>query len=504
MKVVSPAEMMKIESLAYKAGASSEDFMEQAGRSMAVRIEQFIREHRHPKIVTLLCGKGNNAGDAYTAGRYLLRQGYAVSSYQIGSVDLCTTLCLKNYQRFIEDGGTVTNVSSAADFVFPPQGIIVDGLLGVGFNGAAEGLFAAAIAAANGSGLPILAVDVPSGLNGSTGEVQSVAIQAAETLFCGLPKLGFFLQEGWNCVGKLVPIDFGLDEQLIGTTTEEMTMLTGELMKALLPHIRRNRNKYDAGKVVGWAGSPGMPGAALLASKAVLRAGAGLVHLLYPEQMHSELTSSPYELIKEAFNSADESKVVAKLNTADACFIGPGIGRNPATLSLLKKVLTSLQKPCVIDADALTLGAEEQLAFPKGAVITPHMGEMRRLLRTESRDPLTYEWLNRCQKFAEEKQLTVVLKGAPTFVLSPKEPILVSTRGDPGMATAGCGDVLTGIIAALLAQRMQARDAAALGVYLHGTAGEEAAKQFTSYGLIASDVIQALPQAFIVLAADKY
>jgi len=496
MKVVNSAEMSRIESLAYEKGAQEKEFMEMAGHGIATYVQSFMQRWALPKVVTLLCGKGNNAGDAYVAGRLLHHLGYAVTAQQLAPIDECSPLCRENYYRFIGEGGFVKEVSSATDCRFPSNGVIIDGIFGTGFHGAAKGIFALAIEAANGSGLPIIAVDVPSGLNGMTGEVEGAVIKATTTLFLGLPKTGFFIQEGWNYVGQLKGVDFGLDEKFIDQANEDLICLTPDLVKTLMPGIKRTRHKYEAGLVMGLAGSPGMPGAALLSCLGALRSGCGMVRLVYPEGMEGELSGAPFELIRVPYRYTDIDHVVGFVNAGKAAFIGPGLGRSQEVCGLLSQVIPRLEKPCVLDADALSIVAEEEISCPKRMVLTPHRGEMHRLLGLSTHEPLTMDFVSKCQRYVDDKGVTLVLKGAPTFIFDSNESPLVCVRGDAGMATAGSGDVLTGIIAALLAQGLHSRDAAALGVCLHGVAGEEAASAKGSYSMIASDIIDHLSSAF--------
>lgn len=238
-----------------------------------------------------------------------------------------------------------------------------------------------------------------------------------------------------------------------------------------------------------------MPGAALLASFAALRAGAGIVRLLHPCGMETELSGAPFELIREGWDGKDLQHLQQEASRAKAMLIGPGIGRSNAAKKMLHQILKKIDLPMVLDADALYFLAEHSSwQLPAGSLLTPHHGEMNLLLSQFTRDKK--ELLELCQAFAEEKKVTVVLKGAPTFIFHPSAAPLVITRGDPGMATAGSGDVLTGIIAAMVAQGLDARTAAALSVYLHGCSGEAAADFLTSYCMTASDLIDFLPEAF--------
>lgn len=494
MKVVSAQVMSELEAYAYQQGCTEKSFMENAGHGIALATEKFIKAHQLPHIVWLLCGKGNNGGDAFVAGCYLLDLGYQVIAIQLDKLEHCSQLCRQNGQRFIDKKGKLIDKFET----FRPSGVILDALFGTGFKGQVQAPYSLLIQKANQSGLPILAVDIPSGLNGTTGHVEGPVIQATETLFLGLPKTGFFLEQGWNVTGKLQGIDFGLPTEIANRALADFHLNTQTHLTHLLPPIRRNRHKYESGSVTGLASSPTMPGAGLLSSLAAYRSGAGMVHLLYPRGMEGELSSSPYELIKIPYTFDQPDQVIQIMQKAGANFVGPGLGRSDLTKRLLQKVIPSLQKPCVIDADALTLYAEEAFKLPPHALFTPHTGEMQTLLKSPNKLSLNLELLQNCQRYCENHRVTLILKGAPTFIFDPNHPIFVNPTGDPGMATAGSGDVLTGFLASLLAQGLNCHQAALLGVYLHGISGELAAKQRgTSRGIMASDLIDQFPFAKI-------
>lgn len=496
MKVVTASTMAKLESIAYKEGCKEETFMERAGLGISLAAQSFVEEYKLSKSVLLLCGKGNNGGDAFVAGCYLLEAGYEVHAAFVDTFDNCSPLCKQNGKRFLEHGGQLIN--NLSDFF--SYSFILDGIFGTGFKGVVQEPYASLIQAANKSGKPILAIDIPSGLNGSTGDAGETVIHAEETIFLDLPKTGFFLQQGWNYVGRLLRfVDFGLPVPIIDKAQAEFNLITELDAKQLLPPIKRNRHKYQAGLVMGLAGSPSMPGAAMLSSLAALRGGCGIVKLLYPQGMEAELAASPYELIKIPYTYDKPQEVQELLQKGNASFVGPGLGLSKSAGELLNKVIPSLEKPCVIDADALTLFANGSFKKPHQAIFTPHLGEMQRLLHRTDRLELNLETLKLCQQYAEENELTLILKGAPTFIFHPGTLPLVNPTGDPGMATAGSGDVLTGLLASLLAQGLDCRQAATLGVYLHGLSGEHASAAKTPYSLIAGDLISHLPNAFYSL-----
>jgi NAD(P)H-hydrate epimerase len=491
--------MNEIESLAYREGASEQDFMEEAGSGVALVVYDFIESQNIAKQVTLICGKGNNAADAYVAGVHLMHLDCEVVALQLTHIDDCSQLCRTNYHRFLQEGGRVMEISTVEELIIPTQGVIVDGIVGTGFDGNIREPYASIIEELNNCDVPIIAIDIPSGLNGTTGEASLPTIRAQETAFLGLPKSGFFLGQGWDYVGRLRYVDFGLSKSSIEQASSNLTMITSELVKPNLPKIKNSRHKYQAGHVVGLAGSKSMPGAAILSSLSALRGGAGLVHLLYPSGMEVELAASPPELIKIAYTPGDVAPLAELMNKAAATFIGPGLGRTEEIRELLRQLLPLLTKPCVIDADALYWLAQEDFDLPAMTVLTPHRGEMHRLLQLEGPPPpITEAYLKLCQQYAQRKRATLILKGGPTYIFHNDNPILVNARGDPGMATAGSGDLLTGLLAGLLAQGATAEHAAPLGVYIHAIAGECAAMEFTSYCFVASDILYRFPEGFLL------
>lgn len=499
LKIISSQEMARIEGMAYAEGASEQAFMENAGEEIALAVEDFIERYDLPKTVTLLVGKGNNGGDAYAAGVKLLERGFKVAALHIYSLENCGPLCKAMHEKFRTHGGAIRHAHDEQALKFDAEGVILDGLVGTGFKGKADGVLALAIDCANRSGLPIIAIDIPSGVNGNTGEVATVAIEATETIFLGLPKSGFFLKEGWDHVGKLHYATFGLGEKYIADAKPMAYLLNEENIAEQFPPIKRSRHKYQAGYVLAIAGSPGMPGAAMLSCTAALKSGAGIVRLFHPCGMETELSSAPYELIRQGWNGKDMDVIQAQAVRAKAMLIGPGIGRTKEAMKMLHRLLDAIDLQVVLDADALFFLAEKSSwKLPKGSVLTPHRGEMDLLLgKALSANKGEKTYLELCREYAETRGVTVVLKGAPTFIFHPQTAPLVITRGDPGMATAGSGDVLTGMIAALIAQGLDARSAAALAVYLHGLSGEIAAQTLTSYCMTASDLIDFLPDAFL-------
>jgi hydroxyethylthiazole kinase-like uncharacterized protein yjeF len=486
VKIVTASEMRRLEKLAEEQGGSSAEWMENAGRAICEAVEEYALEHLLEKEVLIAVGKGNKGGDGYVAGRHLLRLGFRVVAYPICENETCTPLSQQARERFIESGGEIVHELGSLS-----SGLILDALIGTGFEGKAEGVLARTIEHLNRSGLPIIAIDIPSGVNGSTGEVESVAIEAAMTITLGFPKLGLYIQNGWDHAGVIRVVPIGLSEEIEQAAAPYAHLIDPQLVDSYLPPLKRSRHKYDAGYVLGLAGSYGMSGAAHLSSYAALRSGCGLMRLFH--LMGMETTGFPPEIMKLELHHA--KYFLEEQKRADSCYIGPGLGQSKEIFRLLKGLVPKIEVPCVIDADGLNFLAEYPATkLPNRCVLTPHRREMERLLGREIHSDR--ELHAACKEFATRRGVTLVLKGSPTILFFSDALPIVVDRGDPGMATAGAGDVLTGIIASLLAQKLSPKKAATLGVTLHALAGEYAALTRSSYSMVASDIIEGLAEAF--------
>jgi NAD(P)H-hydrate epimerase len=493
VQIVSGKQMAELEKRAIEEGCSSEAFMESAGIAIAEILARLCDEASIKKIV-ILCGKGNNAGDGYTAGSYLLKRGFTALALQLFPLDKASKLCRLHASHFLELGGIIQN-ELPEDI---SDSLIVDAIFGTGFTGTMPDSTLEAIDWANGLGKPIVAIDIPSGLDSNSGIVEQQAIRANATIYLGAAKKGYFLRQGFEHVGKLIYADFGMPK--IEQDSSDWSLATDEYIHTLLPQMKRQRNKYNAGTVLVVGGM--MAGATILSSSAALRVGAGLVTLAHPTE--ADLAQLPPEIIRMAYNSSfGYEDLLKKVEAVSAVAIGPGLGRSEEAKSLLVSILGKIRSPCVIDADGLTLLSEEkEFIFPEQAVVTPHLGELSRLLKREKISSVDEELLEQCQAFVQKHRCTLLIKGAPTFILHSERPITVSPYGDPGMATAGSGDVLTGMIAGLLAEKTEPYEAAILAAALHGIAGEFAAAELSSYYMNASDILTHLPAAFHRLEGD--
>ena len=499
-KVVTAKEMARIEKLSIEEGASGEDYMLEAGRCLAASVMAYIETKKKEKVVTLIIGKGNNGGDGFVLAAHLLEAHFDLTVYHLFSKHMCSFLCQKQRNKFEEMGGEVISPKKSEEIIC--KGVIIDALLGTGFQGKLEEFLLDVVIHLNHSLFPILSIDIPSGINGNHGVCEGEAIRAQETFFLGLPKLGFFMGQGYDHIGKLVPIDFKMKVEYYRQAQASAYLLNETSLGKMLPSLRRTRHKYQAGYVLAVSGAPGMGGAAQLCSLAALRAGAGIVRLFYPSKMEQELTAAPYEIIRTPYQDKDIQPILKEMPRASSLLIGPGIGKENHMKAFLSDLLKHVVKPTVIDAEALFHLKDQFILLKKPYVLTPHHGEMLHLLGKKQFEK--GEMLPLCQDFVEKTQVTLVLKGAPTFIFHPQEVPLIIPRGDPGMATAGCGDVLTGIIAGLLAQKLSNKEAAILGVYLHARAGEYVAKKKSSYHLIASDLLEALSYPFQELACNSH
>lgn len=489
MKIVTPKEISAQEKRAFADGINERELMESAGLQVANYTARLIEENQMIPKVIILAGKGNNGGDGFVAGSHLIAQGFEVHAIQLQNQ--LSPLCIVQKKRFIQEGGVLISFEDLEDTI-ATYGVIIDALFGTGFSGNIQGDIKNLIHLANQSQIPIIAIDIPSGLNGETGEVQGACIQATVTLTLTAPKIGFFIGEGWNFIGTLETFQIGLPDSYYDEIYPVAYLLERNQLHHLLPPLVRNRHKFERGHAVLLAGSKEMAGAAYLSALGTFRGGAGYVHLLIREGMEDGFHNLP-ELILAPFKGEESLDLI---NNADSCLVGPGFGRSDEDQSILYYVIQNIEVPAVLDADALYLLANEEVVLPEKVLLTPHHGEMARLLN-QPKVPFSLQFIKDCQAYAKENNVHILLKGAPTFYISPHEEIpIITPFGDPGMATAGSGDLLSGILTALLAQKLEIGDAALLGASLHGIAGMLAAQEVTSYAMKTLDIANHIPDAF--------
>lgn len=474
MIVVSSDAMRILEST-----TPEQELIDKAGTAIAeVILRRYVFCSDKKKIV-LLVGRGNNGADAYAAGIILLTKGIAVTAYALANPK---PHCLENQKRFEKAHGSVQIVDRTQTFDFSEDMILVDGLLGTGAKRAMDPLMQQLIESANFSACQIVSIDLPSGICPDTGTLFGDPICATVTVFLQYPKLGCFLKSNLKYVGSLEKGDLGFDHVEVAKKADWKTNID-----VSLPKLDCVLHKYSAGYLVVFSGSYSMMGAAALCSLAALRMGAGIVRVFHSPFESRLYHSLPHEVICEEFC---EERVLEELKKASAVVMGPGFGRDKQSQKILKYLISTVKVPCVIDGDALfTLAECTSLDIPKNSILTPHTGEMERILKAHhlEKEGLFFG----TQTFVDRMGIRVLLKGVPNFLFEPNQTPKILLVGNPGMATAGSGDVLSGMIGSLLAQHFGLGDATIKGCGLHGQAGDLAAEKKSKRAVIASDLIEA-------------
>lgn len=433
--------------------------------------------------LSVLAGRGNNAGDGYLVAALAKRAGWRVQVLAVGAADALGGDAALARDEAVAEGVLIQPWSECSLL----EGVVLDAMLGTGLSGAVREPYAQAIRLLNAGGLPVLAVDIPSGLCADTGRVLGVAVRADLTVsFIGL-KLGLFTADAPNQVGELVFDDLQADPALVASTPRLAERLDIGSLQRLAPRPR-SAHKGQFGHLLVVGGDRGMGGASLLSAESALRSGAGLVSLATrPEHVAAALSRRP-EVMCAGVNSANQ--LLALGEKADVLVVGPGLGQGAWGCSLLSAV-AGLKVPQVWDADALNLLAAGNVNLPAGCVITPHPGEAARLLGIPTAE-VQADRPRAALALAQKYDATVLLKGAGSLVAAPDGRLALCDRGHPVMAGAGLGDVLAGVIGALLAQGMDRHAATCLAVWLHANAGESLARQ--GRGLAASDLIPTIRQ----------
>lgn len=515
MRVVTAEEMKALDTAAIEEyGIPGLVLMENAGRQVVEVIRQVLGEVRD-KVITIFIGKGNNGGDGLVIARHLLNMGAEVKVLALANVEEITGDAAVNLEIWRKMGQKIYSLHhgdgiNIVRLVLMNTDLIVDAIYGTGFRGKIGEKVGRIIEVLNGSGKPIVAVDIPSGLEADTGRVNGPCIQATHTVTFGLPKLGLILEPGADYAGQLHIADISIPTVLVDKAAPQRYLITAQLVKEWLPSRPTNAHKGNFGRVLVVAGSRGMTGAACLAGEGALRAGAGLVTVAVPETLHDIMEAKLTEVMttplpdtgKGSLSRGARQRILSLLEGADVLAIGPGLSTVPEVVTMVRELLPSVRIPCVLDADALNALAGDGDILRKvqaPVVITPHPGEMARLMGITAQE-IQGDRLTVTSKAATTWNVVVLLKGARTVVAAPNGAIYLNPTGNPGMATGGSGDVLTGAVAALIAQGLDPARAAAAGAYIHGLAGDLAAREKGMTGLIAGDIVSALPAATRELA----
>ena len=513
MKIATAQEMREIDKATMEwFGLPGVALMENAGRAVAEKAVAILGDPRG-KIVFIVCGGGNNGGDGYVAARWLHNRGVRVKLFLAldrTSIKGDALIHLETVVRMGVECFDFTEPRSLekARIASAFADLVIDALLGTGFHGELSEPYKESIELMNGSGKKILSVDIPSGVEADTGVVREKAVQASCTVTFGLPKPGLLLYPGAGCAGEIEVAPIGIPSELLTAATLRQTLVSGEYAASLMPRRLPDSHKGSFGHVLVMAGSRGMSGAAFLATQGALRTGAGLVSAGVPAcigaVMEMKTTEAMTLELPETLAGGLGSDAVRMIHDfsahASVVLIGPGLGRQEDSMEAVRELIQTMDRPLVLDADALfaLVGHMEILAGADAlAVLTPHPGEMARLTGLSVRQ-IQSDRIGVARRSAMEWGNIVVLKGSRTIVAFPDGEIYINPTGNSGMATGGMGDVLAGIIASLIAQGLSSHDAAVLGVYLHGLAGDQVASERPA-GMTALDLADQIPAAMRTL-----
>ncbi|MGM9718974.1 MAG: NAD(P)H-hydrate dehydratase [Prevotella sp.] len=480
------------------------DLMERAAIQLT---DSIVAEWDKDMKVVVFAGPGNNGGDALAVARMLAVRGYNVSTWLFNTSGRLSDDCKQNRDR-LKDVKQVASFVMVTEEFDPPtldaQTLVVDGLFGSGLNKPLTGGFASLVKYVNTSPAKVVSIDIPSGLMTESNEynVKSNIMKADVTLTLQQPKLSFLFPENQQFIGHVEVLDIGISQEGIDKTDAQFYILEKSDITPCLKRRDPFAHKGSMGHALLVAGSRGMAGAAMLAAKACLRTGVGKVTVHTPACNTLPLQIGVPEVVLDVDSDTNVVSEAVDTDCFKAMGIGPGLGTNENTAIAVIGQMRRAQCPIVVDADALNILAAHKAwlqQIPVGAILTPHIGEFDRL---EGVSTDSYERLSKAMLLAERQHAYIVLKGHYTAIITPGGRVLFSPTGNPGMATAGSGDVLTGIITALLARGYTQGEACAIGTYLHGLAGDIAARSLGEESLIASDIINSLPMAFKELSNE--
>ena len=520
------SEMRAIDAETIKRHVKGAVLMEHAGAAVASEIVK--RTDKKRALAVVVSGKGNNGGDGFVVSRLLKRQGWRVRTYLVGKAAEVKGDALLNLKRLKRQGGAITQIGEKSwERLVADLGkadVVVDAIFGTGFEGEPRGLAADVIEVINAlGGRPrsrpanrIFAVDIPSGVDATTGKA-SVAVQADVTVTMGFPKRGHFLFPGKELAGEVVVADIGIPQDAADKAAVEAPAAEAggpvkvadrtDIKSALLVRPP-DAHKWSCGHVACVCGSTGLTGAAALTSISALRAGAGLVTLAIPRSLNTIMEVKLTEVMTIPVDETPEGSLsmgalgslIALSARANCAAIGPGLSQNEETQEVVRALLARLDRPCVLDADGINAfaGRSDLLARPAfPLVITPHAGEAARLFGV-AKTEIAARPIEFARKKARDLCVVLVLKGAPTVIAGPDGEVYINTTGNEGLATAGSGDVLTGLIAGLMAQGTSPLEAAYCGAYIHGLCGDEL-RDSIGRGFLAGEVSSEIPRAMRII-----
>ncbi len=510
-KLVTGREMAAVDQrTSAEAGISSAELIERAGTEVVAAIAARWDGLAGLQAV-VLCGKGHNGGDGFAVARLLRAGGGSVRVFLATDRTAVQGAAAEHLRRCEQEGGAVEVLGedlAPLAAALRAADLVIDALLGTGLRGAPRPAMARIIERIADCERPVVAVDIPSGVEADTGQVHGAAVQAVLTVTFGLVKVGQLFYPGRSHCGALHLANIGFPESILRAATAQALLLSAEGLGPLVPRRRGDEHKGSCGTVAVVAGSVGMTGAAALTADAALRSGVGRVHLGVPASLNdilevklSEVMTRPLPEVRKrrCLSLRALGEVRAMLTRADVLALGPGLGRYRETEELVRRLVLQTELPLVVDADGLSaLAGRADVLKGRSAplVLTPHVGEFARLSGL-TKQRIAAAPLAVARDFAGDLGATLVLKGAPTVVALRDGRVAVNSTGNAGMATAGSGDVLTGLIAGLMAQGLDPEAAACLGVYVHGRAGDRAAERLGEWGMRAGDIADEIALAMV-------
>lgn len=498
MKILTSSQLKELDkyTIVHEPIASI-DLLERAAIALTNAI---IRRWDKSFKMVVFAGPGNNGGDALAVARMLSQRGYHVEVFLFNTKDQLSAECQTNLDRLKTCGSIYfTEINKHFD---PPtlseSHVVIDGLFGSGLNKPLSGGFAAVVKYINASKAQVVAIDIPSGLMGedNTYNIRQNIVHADVTLSIQLPKLSFLFPENEDVVGEWELLDIGLKQSYIDAASSPFSILREEIIRPIIKPRKRFAHKGSFGHGLLIAGSYGMAGASILSAKACLRSGIGLLTVHAPIHNHDILQISVPEAIVQTDIHERYFAQPTDLSRYKAIAIGPGLGQEEDTALAMMEQIQGSNLPIILDADAINILSTHRnwlSRLPKRCILTPHLGELERLI---GKCMDTYERLTKVKELAAYLQSYIIVKGAWTTIVTPEGEYYFNPTGNPGMATAGSGDVLTGILLALVAQGYSREEACKLGVYIHGLAGDIAAEEMTETSMTSSDIINALPSAW--------
>jgi NAD(P)H-hydrate epimerase len=514
MLLVTANEMQEMDQKAiHSFGIPGLVLMENAGRG-SVRVLLSKIDRKKTQKIAVLAGRGNNGGDGFVMARYLLEKGFKVAVFLLAPKEAVKGDAKVNMQLFEKlcdrsSEAALVEIKTEAEFKTNRSRILhhdlfIDAVLGTGLNADLRGLIRDAVELMNSSGKPVFSVDIPSGLNADTGKPMGKAVKAFATATFAFAKAGHILYPGNLHTGELSIIDIGIPKFIADEKKIRLSLLEKQEIAALFPPRPFDSHKGSFGHLLVIAGSTGKTGAPALCANAAMRCGTGLVTLGVAESLNPALEplvlepmTHPLPENEKGFLSENCLKdILALLKGKQALAIGPGLGTRKGTAKLVQKLVEQSPVPLVLDADAVNCLAEHPESLKKKsrpAILTPHPGEMARLCRLSTPD-VQADRIGLARKFASEWDVILILKGARTVIALPDGKAFINPTGNPGMASGGMGDVLTGMVSGFLAQGFSPEAASLAGVYIHGLCADVLSKQKGAFGFLARDMIKAIPE----------